>query len=60
MTVLVNKQAIVIGGLGVTGRYIISELISQKIWDVVGISRSKPNVNSTVPFYLLVIPTITN
>ena len=50
MTVVKNKKALVIGGLGVTGRYIISELISQKIWDVVGISRSKPSVNSSVSF----------
>lgn len=45
-----QKKALVIGGLGVTGSYIINELQAQGGWDVTGVARSAPAASSTIPF----------
>ena len=37
-----KKKALVAGALGVIGRSLIQELVKQKDWDVVGISRRVP------------------
>ena len=34
-----HKQAVVIGALGVIGRYIVERLLSQDGWSVIGLSR---------------------
>lgn len=44
------KKALVIGGLGVTGSYIIEELLSLGDWEVVGVARSRPSKPSSVKF----------
>jgi nucleoside-diphosphate-sugar epimerase len=45
-----QHKALVIGGLGVTGSYIINELQAQGGWDVTGVARSAPAASSTIPF----------
>lgn len=45
-----QNKALVIGGLGVTGSYIINELQAQGGWDVTGVARSAPAASSTIPF----------
>ena len=34
-----RKQAVVVGALGVIGRYIVERLLAQDDWNVVGLSR---------------------
>ena len=34
-----HKQAVVVGALGVIGRYIVARLLGQGDWSVVGLSR---------------------
>jgi nucleoside-diphosphate-sugar epimerase len=34
-----HKQAVVVGALGVIGRYIVAQLLAQGDWSVVGLSR---------------------
>jgi len=37
-----RKQAVVVGALGVIGRALVSRLTAQEDWDVVGLSRRRP------------------
>jgi nucleoside-diphosphate-sugar epimerase len=47
-----KNKALVIGGQGVTGSYIIHELLAQGNWDVTGVARRVPEASSgpAVPF----------
>jgi len=47
---ITNKKALVIGGLGVTGSYIIKELMAQGGWEILGVARNKPEESSSTPF----------
>lgn len=45
-----NQKALVIGGLGVTGSYIIDQLHAQGGWEVMGVARSPAAAGSATPF----------
>jgi len=40
---MANKKAVVVGGLGIIGRHVIAALEAEKGWDIVTLSRRKPN-----------------
>jgi len=44
------KKALVAGALGVTGRTLINHLVSLGDWEVIGLSRRKPEFKSTAQF----------
>ena len=50
MAVTRRNKALVVGGLGVTGRYLVEHLTSLPEWDVVAIARSAPSFKSRAAF----------
>jgi len=44
------KKALVAGALGVTGRTLINHLVSLGDWEVIGLSRRKPEFKSAAQF----------
>lgn len=49
-TMLPAKKAVVVGGLGVIGRALVSYLDSQADWEIVALSRRVPDVRSSAKF----------
>lgn len=45
-----GRKALVVGGLGVTGSYIIEELRAQGGWEVIGVARSAPAADCITAF----------
>jgi len=45
-----TRQAVVVGGLGVTGRAVIEHIGAQQAWKAVGLSRRTPDFETDTPF----------
>ena len=45
-----RKQALVVGGLGVVGRTLLQHLADQPDWEVIGLSRRRPDFDTSAEF----------